>query len=266
MIEEANALNGQIPEKELQRKFFKKDLRKLIGAIKNEEGKPVEFNQSQWAMVHGLEEHRFWVHIAGRRTGKSFAAAVLAFAKLLENNSQVAVVAPNYALSSIIWDYLCGLLDQFGIEAVRRSVKDRVISLSNGSTVRLLSVENRATLVGRGYHLVIVDEAAIIDSDEYFIRDIRPTLATYDNTRCLFISTPRGRHNYLHEYYERGLPINHNKFPEWGSGVFTWRSNPRLSRADIEEAQRSMSKVMFAQEYECSWTSFENMIYTVPNI
>ncbi len=247
-----------------RKKFFKVSIAGLTSKLRNEEGKPVVFNESQWAMVNGLEEHRFWVHVAGRRTGKSFAAATLALAKLLEPDTQVAVVAPNYNLSTIIWDFMTKFIRQLGLEVERSSVKDRIIILANGSTFRLLSVANRETLVGRGYHLVIVDEAAIIDDDEYFIRDIRPTLATYENTRCVFISTPRGQHNYLHDYFQRGQPSKANEFPEWGSGIFPWHTNPRLNRADIEEARKSMSKTMFAQEYECSWTSFENMIYSIP--
>lgn len=246
------------------KKFFKLNIEKLLTKIVNEEGKPVTFNQSQWEMVQGLEEHRFWVHIAGRRTGKSFAAAVLALAKLLEPNKQVAVVAPTYNLSTIIWDYMSNFIRQLGIETEKFSVKDRVIVLPNGSVFRLLSVANRETLIGRGYHLVIIDEAAVIETDEYFIRDIRPTLATYTGTRCLFISTPRGKHNYLYTYFQRGQPGYQHLFPDWGSGVYPWYTNPRLNKEDIEEARRSMTKTLFAQEYECDWATFENMIYAIP--
>jgi phage terminase large subunit len=255
----------QAKEPKYANKFFKLKIEKLLSRILNEEGKPVVFNESQWDMVKGLEENRFWVHIAGRRTGKSFGAATLALAKLLEPNTHVAVVAPNYNLSTIIWDYISNFIRQLGLETERFSTKDRVIVLSNGSVFRLLSVANRETLVGRGYHLVIIDEAAIIEDDGYFVRDIRPTLATYDNTRCLFISTPRGKHNYLFEYFNRGQPdhARHAIFPDWGSGIYPWWTNPRLNKSDIDEARNSMTKTLFAQEYECSWTSFENMIYNI---
>jgi hypothetical protein len=254
----------QIQEKKYANKFFKLKIEKLLSKIRNEEGKFVTFNESQWAMVQGLEENRFWVHIAGRRTGKSFAAAILALIKMLEPNTHVAIVAPNYTLSSIIWDYLANFIRQLQLEVEKMSTKDRVIVLPNNSSVRLLSENNRGTLIGRGYHLVIIDEAAVIEDDQYFLQDIRPTLATYDNTRCLFISTPRGQNNYLYNYYLRGQPEKHNEFPEWGSGIYTWRSNPRLKESEIEEQRRSMSKSLFAQEYECSWLTFENKIYAIP--
>ena len=94
---------------------------------------------------------------------------------------------------------------QLQLETLKINQKDKVIQLSNGSVFRLASANVRDSLVGRGYHLIIVDEAAIIESDEYFTRDLRPTLSTYPDSRCLWISTPRGRQNYLYEYYNRGM-------------------------------------------------------------
>lgn len=254
----------QVPSANYGKRFFHFPIEKVLTKLRNEENQPIVFNESQWAMVHGLENHRFWVHIAGRRTGKSFAAAVLAFTKLLEPNTRIAVVSPDFNLSGIIWDYLTKMIKDLGIETDKFSNKERVIILKNGSIIRLLSANKRESLIGRGYHLVIVDEAAIIENEDYFVRDIRPTLSTFENTRCLFISTPRGKHNYLHTYFQRGQPESHNEYPDWGSDVFTWRSNPRLRPEEIEEARRSMTKTLFEQEYECNWLSFENMIYNIP--
>ena len=61
-------------------KFFRIKIQRLLDKLPT----PVQFNESQWAMVENLDSSRFCVHIAARRTGKSYAAAILAFAKLLE--------------------------------------------------------------------------------------------------------------------------------------------------------------------------------------
>ena len=61
-----------------------------------------------------------------------------------------------------------------------------------------MSANNRDSLVGRAANLLIVDEAAIIPNDEYFTRDLRPALSTFTDSRCLWISTPRGKGNYLY--------------------------------------------------------------------
>ena len=146
--------------------YFKVPVDKLTAKLPAKFGF-TEFNPSQAAMLQGLEDNRFWVHISARRTGKSSAAAVLALAKLLEPNQQVLVVAPDYNLSSIIWDYTTELIQAFGIETKRLNLKDRVVRLVNDSTFRLLSANNRSSLVGRAANLLIVDEAAIIPDDEY---------------------------------------------------------------------------------------------------
>jgi len=234
--------------------FFKVPIEKLLQRLPN----PVEFNEGQMAMVNGLNEKRFWVHIAGRRTGKSYAAAILAFAKLLEPGQQVMVVAPNFSLSSIIWDYVTDLIKLMGIETATYNQKDKVVKLINGSIFRLLSANNRDSLVGRAANLLIIDEAAIIPTDEYYIRDLRPALSTFKDSRCLWISTPRGKGNYLYDYYLRGQD---EEYEDWGSAIYTWRSNPRLSEKDVMEAKRSMTRAMFLQEYECEWTTTESQIY-----
>src|SRR5210317_2438216 len=126
-------------------KFFRIKIQRLLDKLPT----PVQFNESQWAMVENLDSHRFVVHIAARRTGKSYAAAILAFAKLLEPGQQVMVVAPNFSLSSIIWDYVTDLIRLLDIEVDKFNQKDKVVRLINGSVFRLLSANNRDSLVGR---------------------------------------------------------------------------------------------------------------------
>jgi PBSX family phage terminase large subunit len=244
-----------------QEKFFKINLDKLLSQIPMVNQLDLNLNSSQWGMIEGLENNRFWVHISARRTGKSYAAALLAFAKLLEPNTQVMVVAPNFSLSSIIWDYVTQIIRDLQVEYVRLNQKDKIIQLINNSTFRLLSANNRDSLIGRAAHLLIVDEAAVINNDEYFTRDLRPSLSTYSDSRCLWISTPRGKGNYLYDYYLRGQ--NEEEYSEWGSTVFDWTANPLLNETDIEEARKTMSKNLFGQEYECNWVTTAGQIYNL---
>lgn len=237
--------------------YFKVPIDKLVQKLPDKYGFK-ELNPSQIAMVEGLANYRNWVHISARRTGKSSGAGVLAFAKLLEPNQQVIVVAPDFNLSSIIWDFTTELIEAFGIETKRFNVKDRVVRLTNDSTIRLLSANNRSSLVGRAANLLIVDEAALIPDDEYFTRDLRPALSTFPDSRALFISTPRGKQNYLYNYFLRGQD---SSFPEWGSGLYPWHVNPRLTKKDIDEAARAIPENLFRQEYYCEWATFEGQIY-----
>ena len=65
-------------------KFFKINLDKLLEQIPMVNQLDLKLNPSQWGMIEGLEDHRYWVHISARRTGKSYAAALLAFAKIVK--------------------------------------------------------------------------------------------------------------------------------------------------------------------------------------
>ena len=234
--------------------FFKINVHKLCSKLPQN----VTFNESQKAMLQGLEDNRFFVHVAARRTGKSYSAAIIAFAKLLEPGQQVMVVAPNFSLSSIIWDYVTDLIKNMELEVDKFNQKDKVVKLINGSIFRLLSANNRDSLVGRAANLLIVDEAAIIPNDEYFTRDLRPALSTFRDSRCLWISTPRGKGNYLYDYFMRG---GSDEYEEWGSSIHTWRSNPLLSEKDVMEAKNTSTRALFAQEYECEWTTTEAQIF-----
>jgi hypothetical protein len=168
------------------------------------------------------------------------------------------VVAPNFSLSSIIWDYVTDLIRLLDIEVDKFNQKDKVVKLINGSVFRLLSANNRDSLVGRAANLLIVDEAAIIPNDEYFTRDLRPALSTFTDSRCLWISTPRGKGNYLYTYFLRG---DDPEYPDWTSSIHTWRANPLLSESDVDEARRTITKALYLQEYECEWTTTESQIY-----
>lgn len=253
------ALNYREEEVE-EKPYFKVNVNKLVKKLGQLTKQDLNFNESQRAMLQGLNDHRFWVHISARRTGKSFAAAIIGLAKLLEPNQFVTIVAPNYNLSTIIWDYMVNfikvLLDKNDI--AKHNEKERVVKLKNGSVLRLLSANNRDSLIGRGANLLIVDEAAVIPDDEYYQRDLRPAMSTYSDSRVLFISTPRGQGNYLYEYFLRG---ENPEIDEWGSALYTWRSNPLLGEKDVMEAKKTLAPAVYEQEYECSWVTFEGLIF-----
>ena len=86
---------------------------------------------------------------------------------------------------------------------------------------------------------------------------LRPTLDK-PQSKCIFISTPRGRNNWFAEFYNRGFT---EEYGNWVSIRATYHENPRFSKKDIEDAKAGMSKAEFNQEYLadfntsfiCSW-------------
>lgn len=214
---------------------------------------------SQVALINGINnpKYRFGCAALSRRQGKTYIANVIGQVVSLVPGSNVLVMAPNYNLSSISFDLQRNLIKRFQLEVSKDNAKDRVIELSNGSTVRIGSVNQVDSCVGRSYDLIIFDEAALTDGMEAFNVSLRPTLDK-PNSKALFISTPRGKNNWFSKLFDRGFS---DQFPEWFSVKATWKDNPRMSESDVAEARRSMSDAEFRQEYEADFSTFEGKIW-----
>ena len=166
-------------------------------------------------------------------------------------------MSPNYALSQISFDLQRQLIRHFDLEVVRDNAKDKVIELSNGSTIRMGSVNQVDSTVGRSYDLIIFDEAALADGKDAFNVALRPTLDK-PNSKAVFISTPRGRNNWFADFYHRGWS---EEFLDWFSVRATYHENPRFSKEDIDEAKRTMSQAEFSQEYLADFNTYEGQIW-----
>lgn len=214
---------------------------------------------SQIGLINALNnpKYRFVVGALSRRQGKTYIGNIVAQCVALVPGCHVLIVSPNYNLSNISFDLQRNLIKQFDLEIQKDNAKDRVIELSNGSTIRLGSVNQIDSVVGRSYDFVLFDEAALADGETAFNVAIRPTMDK-PNSKALFISTPRGRNNWFSKFFNRGF---NDDFPEWVSIKATWRDNPRASEEDIEEAKRSMSEAEFKQEYEADFNIFEGQIW-----
>ena len=211
------------------------------------------------ALINALNnpKYRFVVGALSRRQGKTYIGNIVAQCVALVPGCHVLIVSPNYNLSNISFDLQRNLIKQFDLEIEKDNAKDRVIELSNGSTIRLGSVNQIDSVVGRSYDFVLFDEAALADGETAFNVAIRPTMDK-PNSKALFISTPRGRNNWFSKFFQRGF---NDDFPEWVSIKATWHDNPRASEEDIEEARRSMSDAEFKQEYEADFNIFEGQIW-----
>jgi len=166
-------------------------------------------------------------------------------------------MSPNYSLSQISFDLQRNLIKHFDLEVTKDNAKDKVIEISNGSTIRMGSVNQVDSCVGRSYNLIIFDEAALADGKDAFNVALRPTLDT-DNSKAIFISTPRGKNNWFAEFFDRGYD---DEFKEWASIRATYKDNPRMSQSDIDEARKTMSDAEFRQEYEADFNTYEGQVW-----
>ncbi len=220
----------------------------------------IEPNSSQTAIINAINnpKYRFVCSAVSRRQGKTYISNIIGQLVCLVPNSHVLLMSPNYSLSQISFDLQRNLIKHFDLEVIRDNAKDKVIELSNNSTIRMGSINQVDSVVGRSYDLIIFDEAALTDGRDAFNVALRPTLDK-DNSKAIFISTPRGRNNYFAEFYYRGYS---EEFPEWCSIKATWHENPRVSEADIKEAKKTMSEAEFQQEYMADFNVYEGQIWS----
>ncbi len=219
-------------------------------------------NAPQIALINAINDpqYRFVSAALARRLGKTFIANIIAQLVELVPNSNVLIMSPNYSLSTISFELQRKLINTFELEIVRDNLKDRIIELSNGSTIRMGSISQVDSCVGRSYNLILFDEAALSKNGmEAFNISLRPTLDR-PNSKAIFISTPRGKLNWFSEFYMRGF---NPAFPEWVSIHADYLENKRMSEKDVAEAKMSMSKAEFEQEYYASFNTFEGQIYTL---
>ena len=238
----------------IESRFLKLPVEKFFKNIED-----IDLLTPQIAMVNALNDprHRFIVACLSRRTGKTYAANHIAFLKALEPGTKILIISPNYSLSNISWEEQKTLINKHKIEFDKMNNTDKEIHFKNGSMIKLGSVTNANSCVGRSYDLILFDEAALDPKGvTAFNVQLRPTLDK-PNSKAIFISTPRGT-NYFHEFYMRGFD---SEFDEWASIHSTYLDNPRNSAKDISEARKSMSKAEFQQEYEADFTTFEGQIY-----
>ena len=217
-------------------------------------------NTSQYAIINAVNnpKYRFICAAISRRQGKTYISNIIGQLICLVPNSHVLLMSPNYSLSQISFDLQRNLIKHFDLEVIRDNAKDKVIELSNNSTIRMGSINQVDSVVGRSYDLIIFDEAALVDGRDAFNVALRPTLDK-DNSKAIFISTPRGRNNYFAEFWYRGFS---DEFPEWASIKATWHENPRTSEEDIREAKKTMSEAEFAQEYLADFNVYEGQIWS----
>ena len=219
-----------------------------------------ELNRPQIALINAANSphYRFICAALSRRLGKTFIANVIGQLVTLIPGSNVLIMSPNYNLSSISFELQRRFIKHFDLEVAKDNLKDKVIELSNGSTIRMGSISTVDSCVGRSYDLIIFDEAALgSDAENAFNVSLRPTLDR-PNSKAIFISTPRGKSNWFSKFFARGFSAD---YPQWISLHADYTENTRMQESDVVEARRSMSPAEFEQEYLASFNTFEGQIF-----
>ena len=254
-VSRSNILVDKIVQFPTQDRFLKLPFENLL---KIHEVTPIA---PQIALINAINDpqYRFVVAALSRRTGKTFISNLIAHAVMLMPGSVILVMAPNYSLASISWDNQQSIIKRFGIEVERSNAKDRILELKNGSIIRIGSITQADSVVGRSYDLILFDECALDkNGQDVFNVQLRPTLDKA-SSKAIFISTPRG-HNWFHQFYMRGWS-GEEKWKRWVSILSTVDDNPRAVAEDVEDARQGMSKAEFQQEYYCSFNAMQGLVW-----
>jgi hypothetical protein len=125
------------------------------------------------------------------------------------------------------------------------------VELANGA--RIISVPGKEANIRsiQGVSLLIIDEAARVPDDLY--KSVRPMTAT-TNGRIIALSTPYGQRGWWWREWE-------DAEAGWVRFRVPYQRCPRISEAFVENERRSLGDQWVEQEYECSFTALEGLVY-----
>lgn len=156
--------------------------------------------------------------ICGRGWGKTlyFVCKILIPYLNTHPGAKVMWVAPSYLVAqSPIDDVFKGINEQTGerwvdeVDSLGNKIWEfattrsgPVLTWWNGATVTIRSAEAPESIVSRGYNLIILDEAALIE-EKVFTLQILGT-ARKQGIKIFAITTPRGKKHWTHKFFLKG--------------------------------------------------------------
>lgn len=158
-------------------------------------------------------------------TGNSLLCAYLALRELFLPYHVVWLVAPNYELTSRVWDYIILWIDKYlggtgkgegGMFEIDRQ-KHTIYNKHTGAQLAAKSCESPESLLGKGLNLLIIDEASRIDP-KIWEGYLKPNLMDVGGN-AIMISNPFGM-NWFYDEYIRGTPDGRLNYPNYISFKF----------------------------------------------
>jgi hypothetical protein len=203
--------------------------------------KDASLHQSQREAVALINAERRVCLVCGRRWGKTTLVVALAVDYAISGRN-VLVVAPTYKLMKLVFEDIALALGVVHQARINRADKD--ILLAGGGMIDFWSIDvtGRGGR-GKGYHLVLVDEAAHDEND--YLRNmlgmaIGPATLDFDG-KIVLASTPRGLTNTFWECAnaeEKGYKTFHaptSANPRWSADSIAYlRSTMRPEEASQE--------------------------------
>lgn len=202
---------------------------------------PLHNRTKRWALV-----------VAHRRCGKTVADInELIKGALLcpRKDPRFAYIAPTYSQAKdVAWSYLQEYSSQ--IPGCSLHEGELRCDYPNGGRVRLYGADNYNRMRGIYLDGVVMDEYGDMDPRAW-PEVIRPALSDRQGW-AIFIGTVRGR-NHFYDLYEKAQLAEFRD--DWYVAIHPASTTNILSKAELEDARRTMTPEQYAAEYECSWAA-----------
>ena len=217
---------------------------------------------------------RFIVFGAGRRSGKTWLAAVWLYLQAMAPEregvnygptSRILYVAPTLSMADELMFDLFAEIAKDHIEKQWRSGANLKFKMKNGRIVRLAGCDKPKSLRGGSLIALVLDECQDIVLPEVWDRVLRPACGDL-KAPVLFIGTPLPETNPAWtELYRRGQDES-NK--QWESIHCNSTDNPFIDmQAEIDQArQDGVSEAVIQQEFFASFDSVASCQFPLDNI
>jgi hypothetical protein len=200
------------------------------------------------------EARRFNVVCAGRRFGKGTLAEDRLIHAALQGKP-VAWFAPSYKLLSPVWREVQSRLRPLVADS---SEQEKRLQLKGSGSIEMWSLDSPDAARGRGYALIVVDEAALVANlMRVWTETLRPMLADHQGG-AWFLSTPKGVANDFHAIYQFGQDALRTDWKSWRAET---RENPFIAPEEIESARAELPELAFAQEYLAQFVSWTGQVF-----
>jgi predicted phage terminase large subunit-like protein len=216
----------------------------------------LNLNLLDWQREVMSDDSRFKVIAAGRRTGKSYLAAISLILKALDGKEgKVFYVAPTQGQAR---DTLWHTIFDIANDIIERShINNLEITLAGGNTIFLKGADRPDSLRGVSLKHLVLDEYAFMKPD-VFESILRPALADRKGS-MIAIGTPEGR-NHFYDMFQGS-----SSWDDWAQFHYTSFDNPLVDRAEIEHARATLPAWAFQQEFMASFDARTGGIFDTDN-
>jgi len=192
-------------------------------------------------------------------TSRQWGKSVLAYNLMLYygiNNKKVNVVwaSPTHSQAKYALTNIEKAIKNSGV-ILSINKTERRIELINGSTLYFTGTESFDNFRGINTHYLFVDEAAYVPTSAYDV--LIPSMSTVGR-KAFFISTPKGKVNKFHDYYQLGLQEDNKMYKSY-RGLL--EENPYRNVELIESERLSLPSYIFEQEYNGNFLDSEFSLF-----